>query len=88
MTASTLRIESSGQRDRGSNCSRRITLENPGLQRDGELVPAGKKGKERVWCDDALTFIAKDPKYQNYFPKGSYSTDAFTDKAMKEQLRR
>lgn len=28
---------------------------NPSLQREGEAVPAGKKEKERVWCDDALT---------------------------------
>lgn len=55
---------------------------NPGLQRDGEPVPAGKKGKERVWCDDGLTFKAKDPEYQHYFPKGFYSTDAFTSKAI------
>lgn len=55
---------------------------NPGLQRDGEPIPVGKKGKERVWCDDALTFKAKDPKYQHYFPKGFYSTDAFTSKGL------
>lgn len=55
---------------------------NPELQRDGEPVPAGKKGKERVWCDDDLTFAAKDPRYQHYFAKGFYSTDAFTFKAI------
>jgi len=55
---------------------------NPGLQREGEPIPAGKKGKERVWCHDSLTFKTKDPKYQQYFPKGFYSTDAFTSKAI------
>lgn len=55
---------------------------NPGLPREGEPTPAGKKGRQRVWCDDKLTFMAKDPKYQHYFPKGFYSTDAFTSKAI------
>lgn len=55
---------------------------NPGLQREGEHVPSGKEGRERYWCDDALTFKAKDPKYQHYFPKDFYSTDAFTGKAL------
>ena len=55
---------------------------NPGLQREGEPVPLGKKGRERMWCDDALTFKTKDPAYQHYFPKGFYSTDAFTNKAL------
>ena len=55
---------------------------NPGLQRDGEPVPAGKQGRERVWCDDSKVFKTKDPKYQHYFPKGFYSTDAFTGKAI------
>lgn len=55
---------------------------NPGLQREGEPVPSGKKGKERTWCDDALTFKTKDPAYQHYFPKDFYSTDAFTAKAL------
>ncbi len=55
---------------------------NPGLQRDGEPVPGSKDGRSRFWCDDALTFDTRDPAYQHYFPKGFYSTDAFTDKAL------
>ena len=55
---------------------------NPGLQRVGEPIPSGKEGKERFWCDDLLAFKAKDPKYQHYFPKGFYSTDAFTNKGL------
>lgn len=55
---------------------------NPGLQREGEALPAGKKGRERWWCDDSLVFKTKDPAYQHYFPKGFYSTDAFTGKAI------
>ncbi|VGO13837.1 Arylsulfatase [Pontiella desulfatans] len=54
---------------------------NPGLQREGEAVP-GRKGRTRYWCDEGLTFDTQDPKYQHYFPKGFYSTDAFTDKGL------
>lgn len=54
---------------------------NPGLQREGEPVP-GRKGRTRYWADDELTFDTRDPNYQHYFPKGFYSTDAFTDKAL------
>ncbi|MBT7170202.1 MAG: sulfatase-like hydrolase/transferase, partial [Phycisphaerales bacterium] len=48
---------------------------NPGLQRQGEPVPAQKHA--RVWCDDAKVsnpFTPADPKF--------YTTDAFTDKAL------
>ncbi|MFC7337905.1 arylsulfatase [Haloferula chungangensis] len=55
---------------------------NPGLQREGEPVPGSKGGRVRYWCDDELTFDTRDPKYQHYFPKEFYSTDAFTDKAL------
>ncbi|EMI42003.1 arylsulfatase [Rhodopirellula sp. SWK7] len=55
---------------------------NPGRQRQDEPTPAGKEGKERVWCDDSLTFKTSDPRYQHYFPEGFYSTDAFTVKAL------
>lgn len=55
---------------------------NPGLQREGEPAPGNKGGRTRYWCDDALTFDTQDPAYQQYFPKGFYSTDAFTDKGL------
>ena len=55
---------------------------NPGLQRKGEPVPDSKGGKPRTWCDDELTFDTRDPVYQHYFPKGFYSTDAFTSKGL------
>ncbi|MDF7799962.1 arylsulfatase [Pontiellaceae bacterium B1224] len=54
---------------------------NPGLQREGEPDPKSKKDS-RTWCDDALTFETSDPAYQHYFPKGFYTTDAFTSKGL------
>ncbi|WPJ96595.1 arylsulfatase [Coraliomargarita algicola] len=54
---------------------------NPGLKREGEPEPASK-GRDRFWCDDDLTFNTRDPNYQHYFPKGFYTTDAFTSKAL------
>ncbi len=50
---------------------------NPGARRAGEPPPAQKRAN-RVWCDDAKVFrpfTPKDPKF--------YTTDAFTDKALK-----
>jgi arylsulfatase len=55
---------------------------NPGLQREGEPAPAIKEGRTRFWCDEELTFEAKDPAHQQIFPKGFYSTDAFTRKGL------
>lgn len=55
---------------------------NPGLQRENEPVPASKGGRARYWCDETLTFDTRDPRYQHYFPKGFYSTDAFTNKGI------
>lgn len=55
---------------------------NPGLQREGEPAPGSKEGITRYWCDEQLTFDTRDPKYQQYFPKGFYSTDAFTSKGL------
>lgn len=54
---------------------------NPGLRRDGELMPASK-GRTRYWVDDALVFDTRDPSYQSYFPENFYTTDVFTDKAI------
>lgn len=48
---------------------------NPGEQRPGEPKPAQKRN--RAWCDDSKTIIQYTP------PKGFYSTDAFTEKALK-----
>jgi len=54
---------------------------NPGLPREGEPPPA-RKGRPRIWADDALEFDTRDPGRQDYFPEGFYSTDAFTDRAL------
>jgi arylsulfatase len=54
---------------------------NPGLRREGEPEPA-RKGFARSWVDDALVFNTRNPAYQQYFPPGFYSTDAFADKAI------
>ena len=53
---------------------------NPGLQREGEPLPAQKK--ERQWMDDGVTFMTHDPTKQHYFPADFYSTDEFTDRAL------
>jgi arylsulfatase len=55
---------------------------NPGLPREGEPAPGKKEGMTRYWCDDELTFSTQDSAYQQYFPKGFYSTDAFTSKGL------
>ena len=54
---------------------------NPGLQREGEPAPEFKR-EQRFWADDGLVFDTKDPAYQYYFPKGFYTTDAFTNKGL------
>ncbi|MGC9452752.1 MAG: sulfatase-like hydrolase/transferase [Oceanipulchritudo sp.] len=56
---------------------------NPGLRRDGEPEPAKKtQVVSRYWADDGTVFAAEDPEFQDYFPSGFYTTDAFTDKAV------
>ena len=59
-----------GLRDGASN------MFNPGKQRPGEPKPAQKRST-RAWCIDGETFKPWTP------PKGFYTTDAFTDYALK-----
>ncbi len=49
---------------------------NPGKQRDGEPKPA-QKHPNRAWCIDDKTYAPYTPK------KGFYTTDTFTDYALK-----
>jgi len=49
---------------------------NPGKQREGEPKPAQKRSN-RAWCIDGETYRPYTP------PKGFYTTDAFTDYALK-----
>ncbi len=49
---------------------------NPGVQRSGEIKPAQKR--VRNWCDDDKDMHPFTPKDKNF-----YSTDAYTDKAIK-----
>jgi len=50
---------------------------NPGLQREGEALPAQKRPGKRFWCFDDLVLQPYTPANQDF-----YSTDAFTDWAM------
>nr|WP_299386033.1 arylsulfatase [Allomuricauda sp.] len=49
---------------------------NPGIQRDGEAVPAQKR-PDRTWYMDSVLHRPYNPK------KGFYTTDTFTDQALK-----
>ncbi|NDV61728.1 arylsulfatase [Puniceicoccales bacterium CK1056] len=49
---------------------------NPGLQRDGEAVPARKRD-DRVWCIDDKELVPYTPPNKDF-----YTTDAFTDTAL------
>ena len=51
---------------------------NPGLQRPGEPEPAQKRPGKRYWCIDDKTFQPYTPKEKDF-----YTTDAFTDQAIK-----
>jgi len=50
---------------------------NPGIKRDGEPDP-GHKRSTRYWCDDAKEYCPYTPEDKNF-----YTTDAFTDNALK-----
>ncbi len=50
---------------------------NPGLQREGEAVPAQKRPGGRFWCFDDAVLQPYTPPNRDF-----YSTDAFTDWAL------
>ena len=50
---------------------------NPGVQRQGEPVPAQKNPNGRVWCIDSETIKGYTPPDSKF-----YTTDAFTDYAL------
>lgn len=50
---------------------------NPGVKRDGEPEP-GRKSRVRFWCDDEKTYHPYTPEDRDF-----YTTDAFTDRALK-----
>jgi arylsulfatase A-like enzyme len=50
---------------------------NPGRKREGEPEP-GRKSSNRAWCDDEKTYQPYTPEDKNF-----YTTDAFTDRALK-----
>ena len=53
---------------------------NPGMQRQGEEVPAQKW--IRKWVYNDLQFYTHDSLYQDFFPSNFYSTTVFTDTAI------